>query len=314
MIRTMPAPALLTILALAGCSAAPEAAIPGNAATAAAPEAAASAYEPCRDRADGDPAALQRCADAEIARIEKSLPGHEQAERDHRAALAALGDDAIERGVFGAGAAAGVAAADAAVRLSRARASWLAGGPAPTGRAGAAALGEAARTAWEAARVSACGAWHPADCAARYDALLAPYLPEPAPMTDAVSTTATTATAAATGLPLPDCTSVKASALVGGALGDAFYRRYPKSLADPAAVETLALDDSEMANVVGYLACVATLTDGDPVVADNAAALFASPRHGRAAFARLEALAAKGGAEAAGAARFLRQMKAQVAG
>jgi hypothetical protein len=286
--------ALLT----AACGPAPDGA--ANAGAVVAPTATASAASgelaACRARADGDAPALRACADRELARLSAALPGHERAAQDYAAALRALGDDALSRGVFGAGEAASVAVADAAVAMTHARAAWLAGGTAPAGRIDPAVLGTPARAAWTKSRASTCAAFAPADCAARYDALLAPYVTpsEPARMIAADN-------AQTPGLPLPDCAAVKATGLIGGALGDAFYQRYPKVLADPATVDGVALDDAAIGNIVEYLACVAALTDGDPVVADNAAALFDSPRHGRAAFARLAATP--------NAARFLAQMK-----
>ena len=295
------APAAL--LALAACGAAPA---PSPAPTPSVAATRDGSFAACRTRADGDPGAIQSCADAELARIARTLPGHAEAATRHAAALRALGDDAIARGTFGQGAAAQVAVADAAVRLSQRRATWLAGGDAPAGRGDPARLGADARAAWSASRAASCAAWPVTDCATRYDALLGAYQPaaEPTPMPEPATTAA--------GLPLPDCAEVKAAGLVGGALGDAFYRRYPTSLADPKGVDHVTLDAAAIDNVVGYLACVATLTDGDPTVADNAAALFASPRHGAAAFAALTARAHADTPEGKGAARFLQQMKAMV--
>ncbi|PCG08081.1 hypothetical protein COA17_15185 [Sphingomonas ginsenosidimutans] len=298
------APAAL--LALAACGAAPAPSPDPSPRPSASTTTQDGAFAACRTRADGDAAAIQACADTELARIAHALPDHPEAATRHAAALRALGDDAIARGTFGQGAAAQVAVADAAVRLSQQRAAWLAGGTPPAGRGDPTRLGDAARAAWSASRAAACAAYRVTDCAARYDALLNTYQPaaEPTPMPEPATTNA--------GLPLPDCAEVKAAGLVGGALGDAFYRRYPTSLADPKGVDHVTLDGAAIDNVVGYLACVATLTDGDPTVADNAAALFASPRHGVAAFAALTTRAKAETPEGKGAARFLQQMKAMV--
>ncbi|MFJ7440134.1 hypothetical protein ACIQW5_20995 [Methylorubrum thiocyanatum] len=121
---------------------------------------------------------------------------------------------------------------------------------------------------------------------------------------------ASTAADAVEGLPLPSCAEVQASKLVGGALAETFDGRYPRDLADPRKVERIALDADAVANVAGYLACVAGLTDGDVNVADQGIALFASRRHGRAAFVALDAISRSDAPWAAGARAFARQMRA----
>ena len=117
-------------------------------------------------------------------------------------------------------------------------------------------------------------------------------------------------TAPAEGLPLPTCDELKAGGKVGNALADAFYARYPKSLAGKASVEQVALDPAALDNVVRYLVCVAGAVDYDPVVAENGLALFASKRHGAAARHVLSSLAHSTD-PAAGAAR---RFDAQIAG
>ncbi|SOB86585.1 hypothetical protein SAMN06297144_1691 [Sphingomonas guangdongensis] len=289
---------ILGLLAGCGTAATP---VPQPSTTASIQEEASGGvgYAACRARADGDPSLLQRCADEAVTRLTTG----DRAAATYRAALRALGDDALDRGVFGDGAAARVAVADAAVALSQARAAWLAGGAAPRGAGDPSRLGNAARQAWSESRAATCSITRVSNCAARYDALLAAFQP-------AEERTDVTEPVPASGLPLPTCAEVRQSALVGGALGDAFYQRYPKELADPARVDGVALNGAALANVVGYLACVATLTDYDPVVAENSLALFESPVHGRAAFARLTALAEEPGAEASGRETFLKQLRA----
>lgn len=165
------------LMLAAGCGAAPG----GSAGAWSTPTAAAGgdAFAACRARADGAAPALRACADRELARIAATLPARGQAAPAHDAALRALGDDALARGVFGGGEAAAVAVAEAAVATSRARAMWLTGGAAPAGRADPRMLGAEARAAWGRSRAATCAAFVPAACAARYDALLAPYFPRP---------------------------------------------------------------------------------------------------------------------------------------
>ncbi|PIK74848.1 hypothetical protein [Methylobacterium frigidaeris] len=135
------------------------------------------AFEACLDRAAGDPGAIQLCADAAVAAESAKLnPGNGPAGADFAQALVALGDDAVERGLFGSGRAAEVAVAQAGVRLARARSAFLRGNDPPAaGRTEPTALGPDAQAAWARSRRSDCAAHTVADCAARYDALLSIY-------------------------------------------------------------------------------------------------------------------------------------------
>jgi hypothetical protein len=110
------------------------------------------------------------------------------------------------------------------------------------------------------------------------------------------------------GLPLPTCAEVARSGLRGAALADTFDARYPSALNDADGIETLALDEGQVANIVGYLACVAGRTNGDVGVAETGYTLFGSKRHGAAAFAALDRLE-KGGEQADAAKAYAVQMR-----
>lgn len=126
--------------------------------------------------------------------------------------------------------------------------------------------------------------------------------------------TETRMTAPIEGLPLPSCAEVRAVGQDATTIGDAFYKRYPKALAGERSVETVALGVAEIDGIVDYLACVAEATAYDPVVVENGLALFASKRHGAAALARLDALAARPGKAGEAAGRFRKQVRAYLAG
>lgn len=254
------------------------------------------AYASCQSRATGDASALIACADSAIATAGRGVDSPEAAEA-FRAALQELGDAAAE----GGGTAARVTFARSAVHLARQRAALLSGAlPAATPSQAPAMTSET----WAKSRAVSCRAHPVPRCTARYDALLPLLTPSPAKAPAMASATPTT------GLPLPSCQEVQASGKVGGALADAFYARYPKALAGEASVERQALDPAALDNVVRYLVCVASATDYDPVVAENALALFASRRHGAAASHALSALASSSD-PAAGAAR---RFEAQITG
>lgn len=88
----------------------------------------------------------------------------------------------------------------------------------------------------------------------------------------------------------------------------AFERAYPAALVDPATVERRTVAPAVLTRIIANLPCLAALPGGDPFVAEQASALFASRAHGRAAFAALDRLAATDPR----AARFARQMRAYV--
>jgi hypothetical protein len=281
----------LLSLALAACGGeAPEATASPR--PAASPTQVADTYAGCREQAGGEPSALIACADAEIARAGREVDSPEAAAA-FAAVLQQLGDAAADAGANG-GQSAQVTFADRAVRLARRRAQLL-GGSAPG--SGASAPTAAPPQAWVRSRDISCREHPVPRCADRYDALLALIdAPEPE--------TAMTSPPPTTGLPLPTCAQIHSEGKVGGALADAFYARYPKSLAGEQSVEAVTLDAAALDNVVQYLTCVAGATDYDPVVAENGLALFASRRHGPAALRTLEALG-RSADPAAGAARRL---------
>lgn len=288
-------------LALAACGGtAPQA--PANessrSATTGTPGAAGQkdAYAACQVRANGDASALTVCADTAIAAAGRGIDSPEAAAA-FRTALQELGDRAAETG----GTAARVTFAQAAVQAARQRAVLLSGTAQSAAQSAAPA---SASDAWARSRTLSCREHPVPRCAARYDALL-PLL-APAPAKD----TAMTTTAPAEGLPLPTCDALRADGKVGGALADAFYARYPRSLAGEESVEQVTLDPAALDNVIRYLVCVAGATEYDPVVAENGLALFASKRHGAAARHALSALAGSSD-PAAGAAR---RFDAQIAG
>jgi hypothetical protein len=288
-------------LALAACGGtAPQAPAKESRREAASPAPQASedpkdAYATCRSRADGDASALIACADAAIAAAGRGIDSAGSAAA-FRAALQELGDAAAITG----GAAARVTFAQAAVHAAVQRAALLTGTSQPL----PAYAPAPASSAWAESRTLSCREHPVPRCAARYDALLPLLTPAPAkapPMAD---------TAPAEGLPLPSCDAIKASGKVGNALADAFYARYPKSLASEAGVEQVALDPAALDNIVRYLVCVAGATEYDPVVAENGLALFASKRHGAAARHALSTLARSTDPIAGAARRF----DAQIAG
>jgi uncharacterized protein YjeT (DUF2065 family) len=99
---------------------------------------------------------------------------------------------------------------------------------------------------------------------------------------------------AASRLPLWACRS-NGGTLVNGSLeankfGDMIELHYGAALADEKSVGREPISDAEMAGMIRYMACISSWngTDG---VASTFAALFASRRHGKAAFVALAALA-----------------------
>ena len=263
-------------------------------------------FDRCTAATGGIDVSLQTCAQEEIDRTQEALSarwrdGGAPATRVEAAQAAFL--DALPL-LAPADATSGtlerMLAVTRAMTVTRLRAHLLTGGAVARSNGAPPALTDAARAAWARSREHACALSPVRDCARAYDALLtikdAPAMSSPA-------------APSATGLPLPGCAEVDAAGLTGAALGDAFYARYPKALADPAAVEKMDLDAAGIDNVVSYLVCVAARTNFDPTVVDNGLALFGSARHGKDALARLEAIGRAGGAQAGAARTFLTQVR-----
>jgi hypothetical protein len=291
---------------------APAAAPSGQPALPARPSAA---FGRCTAAAGGADPALQACAEEEIVRTQDALSarwreGGAPADRVEAAQAAFM--DALPL-LAPAGATGGtldrMLAVTRAMTLTHARANLLTGGAIPAS-APAPTLSGPARAAWAQSREAACALSPVNDCARAYDALLS--VKDAPAMTPSANPNDTGSNGA--GLPLPSCAQVEAAGLTGAALGDAFYARYPKTLADPAQVEAVPLDAGGIDNAVSYLVCVAARTDFDPTVVDNGLALFASPRHGKAALARLEAIGRSGGPQAGAARTFLTQMRGNLEG
>lgn len=87
----------------------------------------------------------------------------------------------------------------------------------------------------------------------------------------------------------------------------AFEREYPASLVSSAQVEGVKIPPATLDDIVASLSCLAAQPGGDPFVPEQAAALFASKRHGAAAFEAVERLASAGDEPAR---RFAEQMRA----
>lgn len=286
--------ALAAALLLAGCGGEPARAdgAPGSEAQERAAATSAdglAAYERCLDSADGA-AAASACADTAIASATSG-----------RGALAAflreLGDRQL---ADDPSLAQRVVVADAAARFAL----GLAGSEAVPAAA-APALPPALAARWASVRAAHCAAAGP-DCAARANALLGQYL---AATADTTGTTAadTGATAMPTG-PLPDCAALLAERGDPEALLGQLERTYPAAYADPSRVDAAVAADS-VPLLARSLACLGGLTGYDAFVADQAVALFASRRHGAAAFAALDRMAAGGGPQAAYAREFAAQMR-----
>lgn len=307
--------ALGLMLAIGACGQGPAdgAAVTANATVAAAPSAQpplpvqpSAEFERCTAAAGGADPALQTCAEEEIVRTQDALSARwrdggapvarvEAAQAAFMDALPLLAPADASGGTLER-----MLAVTRAMTVTRARANLLTGGDAAKPGDAPPALSGTARAAWARSRDTACALSSVQDCARAYDALLT--------IKDAPAMSSPVAPGAS-GLPLPGCAEVEAAGLTGAALGDAFYARYPKALADPAGVEKMALDAAGIDNVVSYLVCVAGRTNFDPTVVDNGLALFGSARHGKAALARLETIERAGGPQAGAARTFLTQVR-----
>ncbi len=91
-----------------------------------------------------------------------------------------------------------------------------------------------------------------------------------------------------------------------------FEQHYPAPLVSPDTVDDIELSVADLDSLTAFAACAAAKNDYEPFVADNASALFASKRHGAAAFAALRRAAAGSGFAADAAQEFGDQMRRYV--
>lgn len=253
-------------------------------------------YEACLAKAE-TPEANARCADAAVAATTRSDGAFAAFLRDLGDAALAGDDTASHRLVV----------ADAAARLAIGRAALLAGqsdhvSPKPVSPKGQVVPALTAR--WKVIRDADCArSAVPARCMSVADRLFDAYV--------AATMPADQETPRMTARPVADCSTLLASTADPQTLLDAFERDYPAAYADPARVDD-AVRGEEVPELARSLACLAGVTAFEGFLADQASALFASPRHGRAAFAALAAAGKGEGREAEYARRFADQMRAVI--
>lgn len=263
----------------------------------AAPSSGAMArYEACLDNAE-TPDANARCAEAAVVATTGSDERFAEFLRDLGDAALAGNDTASQRLVV----------ADAAARLAIGRSELLAGQAVRVSENTEATSGRidpSLRSRWQTIRDADCASADvAARCAGIADRLFQAYT--------AAAIPAELETPAMTARPVADCTTLLASSADAQSLLDRFERDYPAAYADPARVDDAVPADT-VPELARSLACLAGVTSFEGFLADQASALFASPRHGRAAFAALAAAGKGSGREAEYARRFAEQMRAVI--
>ena len=108
---------------------------------------------------------------------------------------------------------------------------------------------------------------------------------------------------------LPDCAAFDAQAPDEDTAVDRFLALYPEELVSPAGAEATALSPAQLTEVVAFTACASARAGPGPDVPETALALFTSRRHGAAALAVLDWLAAGGGEDGRAARAFADQMR-----
>ena len=255
-----------------------------------------ASYEACLDEAE-TPDANARCADAAVAATTGADEGFSELLRDLGDAALAGNDSASHRLVV----------ADAAARLAIGRAELLSGQAVPGSTVSVSPSGEigpALKNRLKAIRDADCaGAGDPAQCANVADRLFRAYT--------AAAMPARLESPTMTARPVADCATLLASPADPQSLLDAFERDYPSAYADPARVDGAVPADT-VPELARSLACLAGVTSFEGFLSDQASALFASRRHGPAAFAALAAAGKGSGREADYARRFAEQMRAVI--
>ena len=107
---------------------------------------------------------------------------------------------------------------------------------------------------------------------------------------------------------VPTCDNMR-SQFAQGVTPDAVFETYMPPVIVGETVNDIEISAVEMKHLVGFLACSAKAFDWDANVPDAAGNLFTSPRHKKAAFAALDAIAQGTGEDADAARKFAEQMR-----
>lgn len=260
------------------------------------PSASLARYEACLDKADA-PEIRARCAETAVASATGAAPAFADFLRDLGDAALAGDDNASHRLVV----------ANAAARLAIGRSELLAEQKvrAPSEPVSSPAhIAQSLLARWQAIRDADCRSAVAVDrCAQVADRLFQSYIAVAMPAVQENTTMSTRA--------VPDCATLLTTTADPQSLLDEFEQSYPAAYADPALVDDAVPADA-VPQLARSLACLAGVTAFEGYLADQASALFASSRHGPAAFAALAAAAKTTGREADYARSFADQMRAVI--
>jgi hypothetical protein len=108
----------------------------------------------------------------------------------------------------------------------------------------------------------------------------------------------------------PTCASLRASGHGADAHLADFEKTFPAEIVAEESVNKLDLSAEDLRSIGSYASCVTGLTPNmPPEIADAALSLYASKKHGRAAFAALDSLARDSGKDANFAREFAKQLR-----
>jgi hypothetical protein len=169
---------------------------------------------------------------------------------------------------------------------------------------------ESAKQLWAVSRSASCASVVINNCEQRYDDLLF-ILADSAGLEWNEQTDHTGESRKMTSkYSFPTCASLRASGYSADAHLADFEKNFPAEIIAEESVSKLDLSAEDMRSIGSYASCVTGLAPNmPPEIADASLSLYASKKHGRAAFAALDSLARDGGKDANFAREFAKQMR-----
>jgi hypothetical protein len=169
---------------------------------------------------------------------------------------------------------------------------------------------KSAKQLWAVSRTTSCASVVISNCEQRYDGLLFILADSAGLEGDEQADDSGDSKKMTSKYHFPTCASLRASGHIAAAHLADFEKTFPAEIVAEESVNKLDLSAEDLRSIGSYASCVTGLTPNmPPEIADAALSLYASNKHGRAAFAALDSLARSGGKDANFAREFAVQMR-----
>jgi hypothetical protein len=174
---------------------------------------------------------------------------------------------------------------------------------------------ETAKELWAISRIKSCATVQIRNCERRYDDLLRVLAGRAGLGRDETPDDRREGEKTTSKYSFPTCDSLRSAGRNADAHLEDFNAVFPAEIVGETSVDKLDLSVADLRSIGSYASCVTGLTPNmPPEIADSTAALYSSKKHGKAAFAALDALAKGNGQDAALARAFAEQMRVYITG